>query len=130
MAQTLIGRLAKLDTEIAKLEDEIKKLKAKRGPLAETVLNYMSAHGIQRQAVNGRTVYVSEEIWASKLEGVSANDFVDVCRDHGFDDLTSYSPQRLTALYREWDREGEEAPAWMQSLVKVSEIHKVKSRKS
>ena len=130
MPQTLLGRLAALDSEIAEHEAAIKKLKAKRQPLAEQCLDYMSRHSIQRQAVNGRTVYVSEEIWASKQEHVSANAFVDACRQYGFDDLTSYSPQRLTALYREWDREGEEAPAWMQSLVKVVEIHKVKSRKS
>ena len=130
MAQTLLGRLAALDSEIAEHEAAIKKLKAKRQPLAEQCIDYMSRHGIQRQAVNGRTVYISEEIWASKLETVSPNSFIDACRSHGFDDLTSYSSQRLTALYREWDREGEEPPAWMQSLVKVSEIHKIKSRKS
>ena len=130
MAKTLIGRIAELDTQIAEHESAIKKLKAKRGPLAEQVLSYMSAHGIQRQAVNGRTVYVSTEIWASKLKTVSPNAFIDACRSHGFDDLASYSPGRLSELYREWDREGEEPPAWMQSLVKVSEVHKVKSRKN
>ena len=130
MAQTLLGRLAALDSEIAEHEAAIKKLKAKRQPLAEQCLDYMSRHSIQRQAVNGRTVYVSTEIWASKLKTVSPNAFIDACRSHGFDELASYSPGKLSELYREWDREGEEPPAWMQSLVKVSEVHKVKSRKS
>ena len=130
MAQTLLGRLAALDSEIAEHEAAIKKLKAKRGPLAEQCIDYMSRNGIQRQAVNGRTVYVSTEIWCSKLETVSPNSFVDACRSHGFDDLTSYSPARLTALYREWDREGEEPPPWLVALTKVSEVSKVKSRKS
>lgn len=130
MAQTLLGRLAALDSEIAEHEAAIKKLKAKRGPLAEQCIDYMSRHSIMRQAVNGRTVYVSNETWVSKLETVSPNSFVDACRAHGFEDLTSYSPQRLTALYREWQNEGEEAPAWLSSLVEVSEVSKVKSRKS
>lgn len=130
MAKTLIGRLAEIDTQIAEHTAAITKLKAKRGPLAEQVLNYMSAHDIQRQAVNGRTVYVAHELWASKAEDIPMPEFVALVQANGMPELATYSPQRLTAWARELEGEGEELPAWLAPHVRISEIDKIKSRKS
>lgn len=130
MTTTLIGRLAEIDTQIAEHTAAITKLTAKRVPLAEQVLNYMSRHGIQRQAVNGRTVYVSHELWASKDEDIPMPEFVALVQANGMPELASYSPQRLTAWARELNGEGEELPPWLAPYVTLSEVNKVKSRKS
>lgn len=156
MAKTLIGRLAEIDKKIKEHESEILKLKAKRAPLAEQVLNYMSAHSIQSQAVNGRTVYVAHEIWASKLDeesgGLTMPSFVAAVQENGMPELATYSPQRLTAWTRELRHEREAElqtegktsgevmelladsksylPLWLAPHVKVSEVDKIKSRKS
>lgn len=156
MTTTLIGRLAKLDSEIAEHEQAIKKLKVKRAGIAEQALAYMSRHGIMNQKVNGRTVYVAHEIWASKLDeesgGLTMPSFVAAVQEHGMPELATYSPQRLTAWTRELRHEREAElqtegktseevmellqdsrsylPLWLAPHVKVSEVDKIKSRKS
>ena len=130
MTTTLIGRLAKLDGEIAEHETAIKKLKAKRAPIAEQALDYMSRHGIMNQKVNGRTVYVARELWASKDEDIPMPEFVALVQANGMPELASYSPQRLTSWARELAGEGEELPAWLLPHVKLSEVDKIRSRKS
>lgn len=156
MTTTLIGRLAKLDSEIAEHTAAITKLKAKRVGIAEQALDYMSRHGIMRQAVNGRTVYVAHEVWAGKLSeedgGLTMPSFVACVQEHGMPELATYSPQRLTAWARELREERETElqqegktteeimellkdsksfmPLWLAPHVKVSEVDKIKSRKS
>ena len=132
MTTTLIGRLAKLDGEIAEHVDKITKLKAKRVTLAEQVLDYMSRHGIQNQNVkeHGRTVFLYETLSATKAKEISNIAFVDLCRENGFEDIAGYSHGRLSELIREWDTEEEPIPKWLEPHVNVFLKQSVRSNKT
>ena len=132
MTATLIGRLAKLDSQIAEHETAIKKLKAKRVMLEEQVLDYMSRHGIQNSKVeeHGRTVFLHEMLCATKSKEISNIDFIDLCRKHDFESLAAYSPARLGELVREWDDEGEPMPKWLEPHVDIYLKQSVRSNKT
>ena len=122
----LEGERAELKSDLAKIEAEIKKL---HGP----VLTYFQAHGVQNMACEGRTLYLKRDVHAAKVNAkTDPEDLVRILHATGFEDLAPHrvSWQSLSALFREREKNGEEAvPEALQSHFTIAEQFKVGSRK-
>lgn len=70
-------------TKRKKLEAEIEKLKAECALLERSVLEYFERHGIDRQTVGGYTIAPRYQIWASREEGIDAEQIYNALIDAG-----------------------------------------------
>lgn len=111
------------------------------GRLQARVLEYMTEETIPRLSIEGRTLHLHHQLWASATD-------VDKLAAH---DMTgelvkpACNGSRLSALVREWEQEMREAdpdalltsdvpfpfvPEELRDAIKVSEVHSVRTPKS
>lgn len=94
------------------LEDRLAAVKAEAAEVERDVLDGFAADGIDRMTVDGRTVYLHSQIWASRPEGVETEDVVAALHSAGLGHMVNerYSSQTISAYLRDLEREGEELP--------------------
>lgn len=111
------------------------------GRLQARVLEYMTENDIRNVSVDGRTLHLHHQLWASATD-------IDKLAAH---DMTgelvkpACNGSRLSALVREWEQEMREAdpdalltsdvpfpfvPKALRDAIKVSEVHSVRTPKS
>lgn len=137
----ILRKTVALALKISDLKDELKMLELEYADAQEKALEYMSEEGIQRINVDGRTLYIHEQMWASAEDGMSEQ-LVQHFLDHGQMEMVSVGSQRLSGyvreLYKEWETPGEavedtitkkkEEEKWL-NLVKVSVKRSARVRK-
>ncbi len=106
MRNSDLKRLIELDRKIKTHQGAIEELKEARAKLEASLMENMINAGIQRTTLDGSTVYIKRELWASAGEpGMKA--LVDALRKEGLGDLVTESAgaQKLSAWIREHDPE-------------------------
>ena len=129
----LVKRLVKLRKEREAAQVKADKLKVQMDELEPQVLGWFSENGFDSIRVNGVTVHIRRELWASV--GEQGVDFLrDALEAAGVDAETIIreraNSQTLSALIREYDRDGRPLPNSLAAAVKVSEKFKLGFRAS
>jgi len=121
------------------LEDQVKGTKEELAVLEEYIIENMMTSGVQRTTMDGYTVYIHRQLWASGANGPEA--LHAALRDEGYPEMIEpkVNANRLSALVREYDADpkyphDEEGlpilPGDLQSAVKISEQYKIKAKKA
>jgi len=129
----LAGEIADLDTEIAELNGRAEAKSKERESLAELLLELMGESGTQRLNINGRTIYIHRELWAS-VPAANVGDFLALpgCSELGKTTINSQTASahiRELARTEEGDYDIEKIPAQFRELAKVSMKVSLRSRK-
>ncbi len=129
----LLKRIVRLRKEREAAEAKLAKIKTQIDEQEPAVLNWMQEAGISSVKQDGITVHIRREVWASVADGNT--DFLrDALDAAGIDPDTIIreraNTQTLSALVREFDRDGRPMPNSLAAAVKVSEVFKLGYRAS
>jgi hypothetical protein len=126
-----LKRFVALEERRRQLEAEIDSIKAEAADLEQRLLPQFEQSGMERVAIDGRTVYVERKLWASAKNG----DKQALCKALKRARLSefvqeTFNSQSLSALVREWDRDGRPMPPSLREVLEVSEVFKLRTRRS
>ena len=126
-----LKRFVALEERRRQLEAEIDTLKAEAAELEQALMPQFEQAGIERVSVDSRTVYVERKLWASAKNG----DRQALCKALKRARLSqfvqeTFNSQSLSALVREWDRDGRPMPPSLREVLEVSEVFKLRTRRS
>lgn len=129
----LLKRIVRLKKERDAAEAKLAKVKAQIDEQEPAVLEWFQSNGIGSIKVDGITVHIRRELWASV--GENGVDFLrDALDAAGIDSSTVIAErantQTLSAVIREFERDERPIPNSLAQAVKVSEKFKLGFRAS
>jgi len=126
-----LKRFVALEERRRQLEAEVETLKTEAAELEQRLLPQFEQEGFEKITVDGRTVYVERRLWAKAKDG----DKAAVCKALKRARLGDYveetfNTNSLSAYVRELDREERPLPPSLREVLEVSEVFKLKTRRS
>jgi len=128
-----IKKYVELADKKKRAEANIDEIKQQMKVLEEYLLDNMMKAGQQSANLDGHTVYVHRQLWASAANGAEALHEALEQTGHGELVEPKVNSQRLSALVREFEQDEEGMPILpgaLKEAVKVSEKYSVRVRKS
>lgn len=130
MDNRTLKRYVRLDTERKELETKIARVKDKQKECEETLKRQFEKAGVQSVKVDGNSVYIMRQLWASAKDG----DRQAVCaalKKGGMEDYVAenFNTQSLSAYVRELDGLGDPLPDGLKECVQVVEKFSIRVRK-
>ena len=124
-------RFVALEEQRHQLEAEIDTIKAEAAELEGRLLPQFEQSGTERIAIDGRTVYVERKLWAKAKDGdkPSVCKALKRCRLGDYVEET-FNTNSLSAYVRELDREGKKLSAALATVLDISEVFKLRTRRS
>lgn len=115
-----IKQLIEIKKQLDELDAQTKKLKAEFEALGPEVIQYLEQEGLDRVTMDGRTVFVRRQLWASVKKDPFA---LDILRDNGLGDFIEekVNSQRISSYVREFEKNGQEIPEWCSEALNISE---------
>jgi hypothetical protein len=126
-----LKRFVALEDRRKQLEAEVDSIKAETAELEERLLPQFEQGGFEKISIDGRTVYIERKLWAKAKNG----DKSAVCRVLKRCRLGDYveetfNTNSLSAYVRELDREERPLSPSLAAVLEVSEVFKLRTRKS
>jgi len=126
-----LKRFVALDERRHQLEAEVDTIKAEATELEGRLLPQFEQSGTERIAIDGRTVYVERKLWAKAKDGDKAAVCKALKRAHLGDYVEeTFNSNSLSAYVRELDREERPLPPSLREVLEVSEVFKLRTRRS
>ncbi len=119
-----------LTAEKRDLEASLRRIQDSLNQLEPTLAEAFAEDGVQHVNMDGYTIYLQQELWASPAEG----NYDRLCDELVGNDLESMVQRRvnamtLSAYVREVRRKGENLPEGLAATIKISEAYRVRVRK-
>jgi hypothetical protein len=126
-----LKRFVALEERRRELEAEIDIIKAEAAELEQRLLPQFELSGMERVSIDGRTVYIERKLWAKAKDGdkVAVCKALKRCRLGDYVEET-FNTNSLSAYVRELDREERQMPPTLAAVLDVSEVFKLRTRKS
>lgn len=124
-----LKKILNLDDEKKRLDARIKEIRAERAVLEETLMNEFAENGINQMKVDGKTVYLTRELWASPKDKDQSFNYLKLIGlgDYVAETVNSNS---ISAFVREMEKSQEPLPDGFEDHFRVSEVFKIKTRRS
>jgi hypothetical protein len=126
-----LKRFVALEERRRQLEAEVDSIKAETAELEQRLLPQFEQSGTERIAIDGRTVYVERKLWAKAKDGDKSSvcKALKRCRLGDYVEET-FNTNSLSAYVRELDREGKPLSTALAAVLDVSEVFKLRTRRS
>jgi hypothetical protein len=126
-----LKRFIALDDRRRQLEAEIDSVKAEVAELEQLLLPEFERNGVERVSIDGKTIYLERKLWAKAKDGDKAAvcKALKRCRLGDYVEET-FNTNSLSAYVRELDREGRDLPPSLREVLEVSEVFKLRTRRS
>jgi hypothetical protein len=126
-----LKRFVALEERRKQLEDEVDGIKAEAAELESALMPQFEQAGIERVSIDGRTVYIERKLWAKAKDGdkPAVCKALKRCRLGDYVEET-FNTNSLSAYVRELDREGKPLSPALASVLDVSEVFKLRTRRS
>ncbi len=126
-----LRRFVALEERRRQLEAEIETVKAQTSELEQALLPQFEQSGMERVSIDGRTVYIERKLWAKAKDGdkPAVCKALKRCRLGDYVEET-FNTNSLSAYVRELDREGRPLPPSLATVLDVSEVFKLRTRRS
>lgn len=118
-------------------DSERKAVKAEADALEQELLDEFSSAGVDSLRVDDgaggkATVYLHQQIWAKRPEGVDPKAVCDAFEAVGLGDFVNetYNAQTVSSWLRDLDREGKPIPAEFDGLLEGTTVFSVRHRKA
>ena len=126
-----LKRFVALEERRRQLEAEVETIRAEATELEQRLLPQFEQEGFEKISIDGRTVYVERKLWAKARDGNKAA----VCKALKRARLGDYveetfNTNSLSAYVRELDREERPLPPSLREVLEVSEVFKLRTRRS
>ncbi|NLW75522.1 MAG: hypothetical protein GXY18_03730 [Methanomicrobiales archaeon] len=115
-----VKQIIGIKKQLDELDAQTKKLKAEFDAIETEVIGYLEQEGLDRVTLDGRTVSVRRQLWASVKKDPFA---LDILRDNGLGDFIEekVNSQRISSYVREFEKNGQEIPNWCNDALNISE---------
>ena len=126
-----LKRFVALEERRRQLEAEVDAVKAEAAELEQRLLPQFEQGGFEKISIDGRTVYIERKLWAKARDGDKAAvcKALKRCRLGDYVEET-FNTNSLSAYVRELDREGRALPPSLAAVLDVSEVFKLRTRRS
>ncbi len=126
-----LKRFVALEERRRQLEAEVDAVKAEAAQLEELLLPQFEQAGLERVSIDGRTVYIERKLWAKAKDGDKAAvcKALKRCRLGDYVEET-FNTNSLSAYVRELDREDRPMPPSLREVLEISEVFKLRTRRS
>ena len=113
-------------------ETETEAIKEQADQIEAQLLEEFAVDGVQSMSVDGMTVYLSRQLWASIPDGVEKEQVIDGLKSAGLEHFVreNYNTQTLSSWMRDLEREDESLPEPLQGLLTGSERYNLRVRRS
>ena len=120
-----------LEQQRLDLEAQVEAIKKETAELETLLLPQFEQEAIERISIDGRTVYVERKLWAKAKDGdkPAVCKALKRCRLGDYVEET-YNTNSLSAYIRELDREGKPLSQALATVLEISEVFKLRTRKS
>jgi hypothetical protein len=126
-----LKRFIALEERRRQLETEIDAVKAEAAELEGTLLPQFEQSGLEKVTIDGRTVYVDRKLWAKAKNGDKPAVCKALKRAHLGDFVEeTFNTNSLSAYVRELDREEKQLPPSLRDVLEVSEVFRLRTRRS
>ena len=113
------------------LEAEIDAVKAEATQLEEALLPQFEQGGLEKVSIDGRTVYLERKLWAKAKDGDKGAVCKALKRAHLGDYVEeTFNTNSLSAYVRELDREGKPLGPSLREVLEISEVFRLRTRRS
>ena len=124
-----LNRFVELEKQRRDLETRLKALKEETTKLKESILSDFEEAGMSKTVVEGMTVYVHRQLWASAID----SDYERACQALKSAGLNDYVQERfninsLSAYVRELDKAGDPLPSEFDGCIDVKERFEIRTR--
>jgi hypothetical protein len=117
-----LKRFVELSKRKNQLEAELKAVKADIEAVKDPLMQQFSQDGMTKATVDGMTVYISSQLWASAKDGDAAGACA-VLKKIGLADYVkeNFNTQSLSAYVREVAKNGEDYPEGFLGVIEIIE---------
>jgi len=129
-ATELAREFASLKVERDRLEGALLLVKERMAQIEPILLDFFANNDMQSIKLGGVIVYVQRQIFASAADGDKAR-AVRALRTAGLKELvqTGFNTNSISALFREWERDGVEPHPSIRKAFNVTEQFRIRARK-
>lgn len=126
-----IAEFCALDRRRRELEDELEEIKRRRASLESMLLENFHDLGLQNMNVDGMTLYIRTNQYATKRSDVTMEQVCQVIRRLGRSDMVSegYHPSSLKSWVKELLENGE-VPGELSEVLNIGETYSLQTRKA
>ncbi|HLH16240.1 MAG TPA: hypothetical protein VKX45_03425 [Bryobacteraceae bacterium] len=126
-----LKRFVALEERRRQLEAEVDTIKSEAAELEQHLLPQFEQEGFEKISIDGRTVYIERKLWAKAKDGNKAAVCKALRRAHLGDYVEeTFNTNSLSAYVRELDREDRPLPPTLREVLEVSEVFKLRTRRS
>ena len=137
----LLQKFIQLQYDKKGLEEELEEIKGSLKTISDQAIELMAENGVQKTTIEGNTVYIHEQIWASinpedkeaAFEAMRANDLGDLIKE-------TVNTNTLSSWVRDYIKETNEGMMFIESKdecvpeelrghIKVSNVTQLRMRK-
>jgi hypothetical protein len=129
-AAELLRELAHIKKRLDELDAETKALRQRQAQVEPMVLDHFAATGTQRTTVDGITIYLHRQLWAGAVQDKEA--CYDALVRAGLAEYATktFNTNAVSALFREWERDGVSPPPELDGVIRVSERYSIRAVRS
>jgi hypothetical protein len=126
-----LKRFVALEERRRQLEAEVDTIKTETAELEQRLLPQFELEGFEKISIDGRTVYVERKLWA-KAKDVNKAAVCKALKRARLGDYVeeTFNTNSLSAYVRELDREDRPLPLGLRDVLEVSEVFKLRTRRS
>jgi len=104
------------------LKDEVKVLEA-------AIVEDFATAGIDKITINGQTIFIQKQIWAKVEDKQKAIDMLKASEYYNHYIYETYDVQQISAVIREYIKNGDEIPPEFKDVIGYSETFNIKVTK-
>lgn len=127
-----VKRYAALANEKTQLDDRLKAIEREMKALNDQVLEWFASNSVDKVKLEGRTLYLRRELWATRPEGVTLEQQIAALQAAGLADMCAprINSQTLSAFCREREAAGEPLPPSFAGVIEAKPTFKIGSTRS
>ena len=110
------------------LNSQLKDIEDKLALLSESILEEWIESGSNSHKIDGMTIYLHSQGWATPREGKTRFDVVSALEVSGMDEYVNFNSQSFSAFLRE--ASDDDMPDDLKEVVELKMKHSIRARKS
>ena len=124
-----LKRFVELKNKVKEFEAVTDTLKDELKILEAAIIEDFATTGIDKITINGQTIFIQKQIWAKVEDKQKAIDMLKASEYYNHYIYETYDVQQISAVIREYIKNGDEIPPEFKDVIGYSETFNVKVTK-